>query len=56
MTTQALSNLVNTYYQLSCIEQPSSQDLDKIQSILELAQYDEELSTLINEADHKIAE
>ena len=50
-----LSSLVETYSQLSCIEQPSNEALKKIEAILYLAQYDEELSALINQADHEIA-
>ncbi|HEY9665914.1 MAG TPA: hypothetical protein V6C91_03870 [Coleofasciculaceae cyanobacterium] len=50
-----LPSLVETYSQLSCIEQPSDEALKKIEAILYLAQYGEELSALINQADHEIA-
>jgi hypothetical protein len=47
--------LVQEYCKLSKLLEPSSEDIDRIAAILELAQYDRELNCLINEADHLIA-
>lgn len=50
-----LTNLVQKYHELSKLQDPSDSDLDKLAAILELSQYDPELSNLINQADHMIA-
>lgn len=47
--------IVQEYCRLSKLAHPSDKELNQIGVILELAQYDPELSSLINEADHLIA-
>ncbi|TBR56657.1 hypothetical protein B4U84_28880 [Westiellopsis prolifica IICB1] len=47
--------LVQEYCRLSKLLEPSERDIERISAILELAQYDNELNCLINEADHLIA-
>lgn len=47
--------IVQEYCRLSKLINPSEQDLSRLEAILELAQYDSELSCLINEADHLVA-
>lgn len=49
------ASIVQEYYRLSKLAHPSDKELNQIGVILELAQYDPELSSLINEADHLIA-
>jgi len=48
--------LTEDYIRLSKVQNPSEQDLDRLRAILDLAQYDSELSSLLNEADHRIAD
>jgi hypothetical protein len=48
-------SIAQEYYRLSKLQNPSESDLDRLTAILELAQYDSELSCLINTADHIIA-
>jgi hypothetical protein len=50
-----LVELTQEYYRLSKIECPTEADLEKLTTILDLAQYDTDLSSFINEADHLIA-
>lgn len=47
--------IVQEYCRLSKLVHPSDKELNRIGAILELTQYDPELSNLINEADHLIA-
>ena len=47
--------LVQEYSKLSKLIKPCEKDIDRIAAILELAQYDPELNSLINEADDLIA-
>jgi hypothetical protein len=47
--------LVREYCRLSKLLEPSESDIERISAILQLAQYDSELNSLINEADHLIA-
>ena len=47
--------IVQEYCKLSKLQAPSEKDIEKLTAILELAQYDPELSCLINGADHLIA-
>jgi len=50
-----LMSLVQKYCDLSKLQDPTDSDLNKLAAILELSQYDPELSNLINQADHLIA-
>ncbi len=50
------NEILQEYYRLSKIYNPTNQELDKLSAILDLAQYDSELSDLINEADYLIAD
>jgi hypothetical protein len=49
-----LFTIFQEYCKLSKVINPSEQDLDRLEAILELSQYDAELSGLINEADHLV--
>lgn len=53
--TLSIFEIVQKYCKLSKLVHPSDNDSNQIAAILELAQYDPELSSLINEADHLIA-
>lgn len=55
MEVSALFRLVQDYSRLSKIENPTEEEANKLAAILEWAQFDKELSSLINEADHLIA-
>lgn len=51
-----LSALVEEYYRLSQLSELSKTDLERLVMILELAQYDAELSDLVNFIDHIVAQ
>ena len=53
--TLSIFEIVQKYCKLSKLVHPPDNDLNQIAAILELAQYDPKLSSLINEADHLIA-
>jgi hypothetical protein len=52
---EQLFALVKEYSKLSKLIKPCDEDIDRIAAILELAQDDPELDSLINEADDLIA-
>jgi hypothetical protein len=54
-TDPTLFLLVQEYCSLSKLLDPSERDIERLSAILELTQYDQQLSCLINEADHLIA-
>ena len=55
MSDRAMFDIVQEYCRISKIKNPSARDLDRLEEILVLSQYDAELCSLINEADHLIA-
>ncbi|RUT03874.1 hypothetical protein DSM106972_047880 [Dulcicalothrix desertica PCC 7102] len=55
-SNEQLLALVQEYTKLSKLIKPCDEDIDRITVILELAQYDPELSSLIDKADDLIAD
>lgn len=47
--------LIQEYYELSKIISPTEAEFERLAAIVDLAQYDTDLSSFINEADHLIA-
>ena len=52
---ELIFSLVQEYCKLSKRIQPSPEDINRITAILELAQYDEKLNALIDDADDLLA-
>ena len=53
---RVLDKFVQEYRRLAILPELSEKDAERMAAILELAQYDDELNSLINEVDDLVAE